>query len=337
MFWILVLVFSPTILGINIPFSVPLARETNSSPTVPLSIPASLATNVSKVELFLNDSLCNGQVFVTAQFVSFFKGNGIHNPALSFFQISNRPFWTIGNSPSPSFLCVDNQPIGYFDYYEPPSLSIPSGHPPYPKTFIQIRSFMNPGWTQQMPSVPCRGCDTVRNSFVFKQHVGNAVACSGHREDSNFLTPFSTTKGSPVNIFPFKKTIEHVGGTIGDILHSWTFSTDHIDLDRPDDSQHPILGNPVQWCFYPDENSDTGIYLGDVIFMLSEHDTAGLVIFLLFVGIAFPAICLITTVLYCYKFKKHRKWLLDVRHYVQTIQLESEMIERNFMITHDHE
>lgn len=316
--------------ALNISFSVPFLVD-QSPDGIPLSIPLTVAKNTSHVSIVKGID-CADLDSVKAQFVSAFNGS-VHNPGLTFFKTANRPVWMTGLTPSPAIVCVDHNPIGFIDYYSPPTLSIPSGHPPYPKTYVQIRNFMNPGWVQEMPSVPCHNCDVFRNSFVFKEPIVNTVACSGHREESNYVSKFETTSGRPVDIFPFKKTIEHAGGTIGDILHSWTFSIDHIQLDRPDsEAKPPILGKPVYWCFYPDENADKGIYLGDAIFMLSENDTAALVFFLLYIGIGLPAICMITTALYCYKFKRHRKYLREVCHYIQTAQLEAEMQERNFMV-----
>jgi len=262
----------------------------------------------------------------------------VHNHPLSFFKTSSRPKWTIGETPSPATVCVDRSPIGYFDYYVSPNLSLPSGHPPYPKTYVQVRNFMNPGWVTQMPSVPCTNCDIHRNSFAFKEPRVDEIACTGHREEWNFLSKFSTTNGNPVDIFPFKIKLEHTAGNLGDIVHSWTWSSDHVDINGPNggassgNHEVQILGKPVHFCFYPDENSDKGVYLGDAVFVLSENDTSALVFFLLFIGIGLPSICMITTALYCYKFKRHRKWLRLVRYQVQTAQLEAEMQQRNFMV-----
>jgi hypothetical protein len=315
--------------SVDIPFSVPIVREPTAE-GIPLAIPLSLASNHSQVKISMID--CGNVFSIQTAFISSYSGS-IHHTPLSYFKSPNRPMWTVGVSPPLSVVCVDGKQIGFFDYYEPPILSVPSNHPPYPKTLIQVRDFMNPGWVQEMPSVPCSGCDTVRNSFVFKELHSEKTACSGHREEMNFLSRFNTTKGSAVNIFPFKITIEHMGGTIGDVLHSWTFSTDHIVMTRPDsDNGFPILGKIIHVCFYPDENSDEGTYLADAVFILSEKDTSALVIFLLFVGIALPSICMITTALYCYKFKRHRQWLRSVRHYVQSVQLETEMQNRNYLV-----
>ena len=317
--------------AIEIPFSVPLVDSGVTDEGIPLSIPTTIASNSSNVSIVKGED-CASSDFIPAIFISSFPGS-IHNLPLSFFKTKNRPVWMTGNSPSPSTICVNQSPIGFVDYYISPILSLPSGHPPYPKTFVQVRTFMNPGWVQALPSVPCSGCDVVRNSFAFKEPKIDTVECTGHREEGNFLTKFSTTKGDAVNIFPFKIELEHAGGTVGDILHSWTWSSDHIDLGRGEsESKFPIVGKPVHLCFYPDENADQGVYLGDSVFILSENDTSALVFFLLFIGIGLPSICMITTALYCYKFKQHRKWLRDMRHLIQTAQLEAEMQERNFMV-----
>jgi uncharacterized paraquat-inducible protein A len=70
----------------------------------------------------------------------------------------------------------------------------------------------------------------------------------------------------------------------------------------------------------------SGIYLGEAEFMLSQNDTTALVFFLLFVGILFPIIMIVTTVLHCFKLTRHRQFARSVKNFIQGLQLEREML-----------
>jgi len=349
-------------------FHVPFEPSSDPGVGIPLSIPETIAVSWSEV-LVSSSYSCISNTSVIAKYVGSFNGTN-HSPAISYFSIDSRPDWTIGSDPIPGFVCVDGKRIGHFDYYSIPILDLPSGHPPFGKTTVNVRLFVNPGWmtelgrdrreqndeTLRFSGIACTGCDVNVHAVALKSPVAGQNACNGRREENNFLMKFFNEEdgGHIRNIFPFEMRLSDVAQDKGIVpfnvetddsppapsrLHTYTLSSDKVSMFTigGQEKGDSIFSKPVHWCFYSDVNADNGIYLGDVVFLLSHNDTAGLVIFILFFMVLFPIIVVVTTALYCYRLKRQRRWVMSVKYFIQRLQLESELRNRNRIRAGDQE
>lgn len=272
-----------------------------------LTIPATLAVNTSSV--VLSESVdCEKGVNVI------FNGSSLGNrryAPVSFFSVFPRP------SAAFAIVCVDGTSIGHLEPYTAPKL-IYETHPAFPGQTIEFREFANFGWSHKFPQLQCAHCDSRKNTFAFKTHVRGVPACSGRREQNNPLFAIIDGDGGAIEPFPFRVHVADNG-----TLESWTVSSDRLTVY---DESMSKISDPIQICFYSDKNNGNGEYLGEAVFVLSENDVSGLVFFLLFIGIFFPIICIVTSVLYCFKLKNHRQFVRSVKHYIQRLQLEDEML-----------
>ena len=296
----------------------PVRFDDTPSP-ISFTLPHTLALNVSTVAISEYSDCKKLDRQTLAVFQGSVDGNKIY-PTVLFFWINNRPPYTQGFYPSQTTVCVDNRPVGQLDFYAPPELHIDS-HPAFPLQIIEFRIFANFGWNHRFPLVACDGCDSSYNTVALKRIQPGLAACSGRREERNPLANAVTDSDQPVDFFPFALSVMDFQ------LEIWTFSSERLSLSGPDATG---MKEPMQVCFYADRNLENGVYLGDVEFKLSESDTGALVVFLLYLGIAFPVICLLTTLLHCYRLKRHRQWVISVKHYFQRLQLEQEMLLPQF-------
>ena len=291
--------------GVDISFPV---EDVADSP-IYLTIPETLAVNTSLVTL-QETSNCSSEDLVMGKFNGSFIGNK-YFPAVSFFVFDPRP------SPALLIVCIDGTSAGHLEYHSSPEL-LPETHPAFSKQTIEIRQFSNFGWSHRFPDIMCRGCKSAINTLSFKSVIPGVPACSGRREEHNPLSNITTKNNEPAHLFPFRVNV-----TETNILLSWTFSTERLSVY---DDALVAITVPVQICFYSDPMAGSGIFLGTAEFVLSENDTSALVFFILFFAVLFPVVCVITTSLYCYKLKRHRQFVLSVKHFIQGIQLEREML-----------
>lgn len=286
--------------------------EVNPSAPIALTILATLAVNTSEVTL--HDSIsCNSSAFVTASFNGSFVGNR-NNPAVSFYTIDPRP------SVDLTTVCVDNLPVGHIQFHEPPVL-VYDRHPVFPKQSVGIRQFVNPGWTHKFPPIMCKDCDAHMNTMALKSVVTGIAPCSGRREEHNAFFNITTSEKEPVSLFPFRVEVAYTSAH--QVFQAWTLSTDHLSMYE--DALADIKG-PLQICFYSDSMAASGTYLGEAEFMMSENDTSGLVFFLLFIGIALPIITIVSVALHCFRLTRHRQFARSLKHMIQGVQLEREML-----------
>lgn len=291
-----------------IDFHVPI----DSSAPIALSIDATLAVNGNQVSVVRGIFGCDDQLGVLASFVSHSPPLGDY-PALSYFTLTPRPGWAGGATPC--YVCVDGAQVGQLVFYEPPSVTPHVAH----HTAIPLRVFVNQGWRAEFPPIPCIGCDTQVNSMALKEGVAGLAPCAGRREEHNVLFRFLDDSGKPMNPFPFRISVDH------NQLHATTFANRKF----MGSAQVALTKLQLHVCFYPDRNADRGVLVGTAAFGMSASDTEGLVFFLLFVGVGFPLICISALLLQCHRLKKHRKMVSSVKHYVQRVQLEQEMLLRH--------
>jgi hypothetical protein len=250
---------------------------------------------------------------VVASFNGSFRGNR-KNPAVSYFTIDPRPIADI------TTVCVDNSPVGHIEFHQPPVL-VYDRHPVFPKQSVGIRQFVNPGWTHKFPSITCKGCNDSFNTLALKSAVTGIAPCSGRREEHNAFFNITTSEKELVNLFPFRVHVANAPGH--EVLESWTLSSDHLSIYE--DSIADIKG-PLQICFYSDSMSASGTYLGEAEFGMNENDTSGLVLFLLFIGILFPVVVIVSVALHCFRMTRHRQFARSLKHMIQGVQLEREML-----------
>ena len=295
------------------------ARIDFAPSSISLTFPQTLAMNISTVAIadVADCEILDRQTFAVYQGSA--EGNQ-KNPSVSFFLIQQRPQYTLGTTPVGTTVCVDNKSVGHLDYYSSPALEIET-YPAFPFQIIDFRVFSNFGWNHRFPSLACKACNSSFNTVALKEKRPGAPSCVGRREENNPLINAVTDSDSPVDIFPFTLI------TSESQLDIWSFSSDRLSLSGPEASG---LKEPMEICFYADRNLDNGLFLGDARFRLSEGDAGALVVFLLYLGLAFPVICLATTLLHCYRLKRHRQWMLSVKHYIQRRQLEQEMLLPQF-------
>ena len=278
-----------------------------------LTVPESLAVNTSLVTAHESGN-CDSTNSAVAKFDGSFSGNKDY-PAVSFFSFNPRP------SPLLQNVCIDGTIIGHFVYFSSPLL-LPVSHPAFPKQTVEIRQFVNFGWSHRFPDVDCLGCDGSLNTLAFKSAVAGITPCSGRREEHNAFSNISAMDRQPAHLFPFRLNVSrrHDGSSS---LQSWTVSTQRLSVY---DESLAQLKNPMQICFYSNPMAGSGIYLGTAEFLISENDTSALVFFILFFAIIFPVTCIVVTTLYCYRLKRHRQFVRSVKHFIQGIQLEREMM-----------
>jgi hypothetical protein len=328
--------------NLDLSFHVPISNDSKEG--IPLSVRETLAVFNSLITLSTTVD-CKSPMAV-AEYTGSFNGTD-RNPALSYFKSSGRPEWMTGPSPAQTWVCLDGKRIGHVEYYSVPILH----HQPPERSTVNVRLFVNPGWMNELgKGIPCSGCNISIHSVALKEPVRGQNACAGHREENNFLLRFQNDgddDGDHINIFPFKFRL--VGGSDQNqdvpfiietdnpmddpdtYLHTYTVSSDKVSMYTINGQEHGdvIFGKTVHWCFYTDVHADSGLYLGDVVFVLSENDTSGLVIFILFFMVAFPIIAMITAALYCYRLKQQRQWVLSVKYFIQRLQLEQELSLRH--------
>ena len=311
----LVSVLTALSVAVDVGFPVPIDFAGTSA--ISLTVLATLAVNTSRVSLTRSGDCGESEVF---RFDSSHTGSRQY-PSVSFFTLSPRPEWTAGPDPAPSVVCIDESPIGHLEFYAPPVLNITT-HPAMPLQSIPFRIFANFGWAYQFPSVPCIAhCDAGINTMAFKEYITGAPPCSGRREEHNPMDAVVSEGHTAIDPFPFRVNV-----SADNAFTMWTVSNERLQITSNYSSS--ILA-PFQVCFYSDKNMNGGTYLGDAEFVLSEPDTAGLVFFLLFLGVALPLICTVTLTLHCYKLKRQRQYVRSVKHYIQRIQLENELLVRN--------
>jgi hypothetical protein len=286
-------------LALNITFPV----EDVPSEPVYITIPQTVAVKNTQVSLHA-DITCGSVSPVVAAFNGSFQGNRKY-PAVSFFVFDPRP------SPDLATVCVSGNPVGHL-YYHPLPV-IPSS--PFATQKVEVRQFVNPGWSHRFPDLPCTDCSSDLSTLAFKiEKVGN-TACAGRREERNAMINVTTVSNDPVELFPFRVNVTD------SVFQSWTVSTDRF----PVYDENATINTPVHLCFYSNPMAINGQHLGTVQFLASDDDTSALVFFILFIAIMFPVVCIITTTLHCYKLKRHRQFIRSLKHYIQGIQLEQEM------------
>ena len=268
-----------------------------------ITIAQTLAVNNTEVSLHADIS-CGSVTPSLAKFNGSFAGNR-RNPAVSYFVFDPRP------SPELTTVCVSNTAVGQLEYHPVPLL--PST--PFPTQKVEVRQFVNPGWSHSFPDLPCTACNSSVNTLSFKRMVVGEPACAGRREEHSGMINITTSSGDPVDLFPFRISMTD------SVLHSWTVSTDHVQMY----DENATIRAPVHICFYSTPMAPNGKHLGMAEFWASENDTSGLVFFILFVAIFFPVTCVVITSLYCYKLKRQRIFVRSLKHYIQGIQLEQEM------------
>jgi hypothetical protein len=300
--------------GVDLAFHLPVSTQEH----IPfgISVPSTLISNSSRVSLsrFQNCSDDN--------FIAVYEGTSPAHPRVdqkAYVKFGERPDWTLGDSPSPATVCVDATPVGHFEYYLSPRLNT-SSHPIFPIQTIPFRVFMNFGWSFKFPVIECIDCDALINSVVLKEPIPTSSACSGRKEQNNSFYHVMSKDNVPID--PNRFRIEISGE---DSLLIETFSNERLATSG---NQSLALRTPKHLCFYPDDNQLSGQYIGEVVFQVSENDTEALVFFLMFLGIAFPIICIATTMLHCIKLRRQRLWVRSVKEYVQRLQLEQELAER---------
>ena len=296
-------------------FHVPISKVSHTP--LGLSFPATMVSNSSKLTVSrLQD--CSDQ-----DFVALYEGlSPIHPlvPQKTYMRLDERPNWTVGESPSPTTVCLDGNPIGHFEYYVGPTLNI-STHPVFQLDSIPFRVFMNFGWSYRFPPIGCSDCDTLINSVALKDSFPNSPACDGRKEQNNSFYHVMNKDNILIDPFPF---ILGVGDDQSLLIE--TRSEERLGTNG---NQSLAIRTPKHLCFYPDNNALSGQYLGEVVFHLSENDTGALVFFLMFLGIGFPIICIITTMMHCIKLRRQRLWVRSVKEYIQRLQLENELAERS--------
>lgn len=306
------LFFIPIVASVDISFPVPI--ETSMKSKISLSIPSTLAASHSQVSLSRTTD-CAILDQIKASFEKLSPSNLVFSP-VAYFSITPRPDWTLGDIPSPGYLCVDGSLVGHLEYYITPSL-VQETHPAFELQKIPFRIFVNFGWAHAFPLIPCMHCDQRINTVAFKDQLVGHSACSGRREENNPFFTVTNDAGETFDPFPFRLNVTEAGE-----VAFWTFSQERLNIGT---NHSTSLERPIQVCFYSDANAPSGTYLGDVQFAISENDTGALVFFLLFLGLAFPAIFIGTSLLYGMKLKRQRQWVRSVKHYVQRLQLEREL------------
>jgi hypothetical protein len=282
-------------------------------------LPQTLAFNISSVAIS-DVPECGIPDRQTAAVSQGYQDGNKEYPSVSFFLIPSRPQYTLGDSPSETTVCVDNKAVGRLDYYVPPELLMET-HPAFPLQVIEFRIFSNFGWNHKFPKIRCNACNPMYNTVSYKEKRSGVPSCSGRREQNNPFFNTLSDSDTPVTPFPFTLKVSP------DSLEIWSFSSDRLTYSSDNSTG---LKQPMQVCFYADRNAENGIYLGDAEFHLSENDTGALVVFLLYLGLAFPVICLATTLLQCFRLRRHRQWVRSVKHYIQRLQLEQEMLLPQF-------
>ena len=296
--------------GVDIVFPV---EDVESDPLY-LTIPATLAVESSNVTLHATIA-CDPAEAVPVRFDGSSGGNVLY-PMVSYFTLQKRADRGL------KIVCVDGGAVGHLEYHEMPVLQS-DRHPMFPKQTIEVREFVNFGWDHKFPPIVCKGCRSSINTLAFKSVVKGNPACSGRREQHNPLFNVSTSEGAPIHVFPFfaNITIDPVTGL--ELFEARSVSRDHLSIY---DESMEAIKTPIELCFYSDSMAGSGIYLGEAEFMLSQNDTSALVFFLLFIGILFPIIMIVTTVLHCYKLTRHRQFARSVKNFIQGLQLEREML-----------
>lgn len=245
-------------------------------------------------------------------------------PALSYYEVDE-------TGDGPLFVCIGNRAIGSVIFYDPPQLRV------RPTTaIVPLRVFVNPGWSTPLFGVECIDhCENLfLSSFAFKYTQTGKPQCSGKREQYNIFWNLTDDSGRAIgHIFPFEMVpvSDDTPYTVLDdtsprntnpTYEVWSYIQ---DSKFSQSSQQALLKEKFEICFYSDFEVQSGIYMGSVQFRMSPNDTEGLVFFLIFLGMIFPLLCIITLLLHCFRLKRHRQFEVSLIHHYERIQLEEEM------------
>lgn len=305
---------------------------TNSEPVypVPYSMDNTGSINLSIEGTISEVSLGDNTQFITVPVTSHYNALGDIYSGHSFFHIPNRPEWMIGENPNQTFIFIGQTTIGEILFYHEPKFHFNISLIPIP-----LRIFVNVGWALELPPIACEGqCDEIFPflKFTFK------TSCQGPLEENNVFWNLRDDEEKFVNPFPFRvdyniledqllpiivtDASESPLAEISKQIRLWTYSKTKFSTP----SQLSLVKQKLKLCMYTDPGN--GVHISNIEFHISENDTQGLIFFLIFLGIFFPFICIVTLLLHCNSLKRQRQFVTSVNHYRQRIQLEEEMSGR---------
>jgi hypothetical protein len=179
---------------------------------------------------------------------------------------------------SSDWLCADGSALGRIQYVEQ---SVPK---PVNHLAVRIGFFLHSDWHLEK-DIQCRACDEHRNHVVLKASATMSRYAIGHCAgtlDENLLREADVKMSNSALHFSF-----HCAG--------------------PVNCRRSHSANRAALCFYSHEASQRGVYLGQVSFSSGSTEMFGFLLFVLYMAMIAPLLCLWCIVAYAGKLRVCRQ------------------------------
>eukprot|EP00746_Dinoflagellata_sp_MGD_P123621 gnl/MRDRNA2_/MRDRNA2_58244_c0_seq1.p1 gnl/MRDRNA2_/MRDRNA2_58244_c0~~gnl/MRDRNA2_/MRDRNA2_58244_c0_seq1.p1 ORF type:complete len:437 (-),score=42.82 gnl/MRDRNA2_/MRDRNA2_58244_c0_seq1:44-1264(-) len=251
----------------------------------------------------------------------------------------HRPFFTHPPNSKPSTVCYNQGnatpvALGELAYYPVPAVKFLSY-----VVMISVRSFLNPGWYQEV-HLPCKNCSGM-NRLVLKDISFEENCSIVHHTLPHWTHNKGVSRASKHPVHPYKQCKRRYkqpcAGYADDSFQSispsdlsGSVASFHLKSQRrllASERRHHFRHRSAL-CFYPDESSPKGMLVGYAQLRMDRADVNAFVAFVCFFGVALPLICMVTILLHANKIRRCKLQVRHLRTEYQRTQLEQEMISR---------